>query len=267
MKFKPIWILHAVVAVVITTLFILQQIEYKAVYEEATALAASGDYDAAYVKMSKIEQYHDASDKITEYDLEIDYREGNKLISEEDWENALPIFENILSREDYKDSEYLKNQCIYEQAIDAALNGELIEAERKFISLPLNYKDVSERKQVIANNKKYKGTWKCTDNDMDLKTSVFIDEENIPRVNAELVDHDALLLDEPVTLKGNELEINGSKFSWEISPGVSYSFVYDSEKFTALKQPVVEGSTKIMFERTSEKDYDRINAEYTTTEF
>ena len=63
------------------------------------------------------------------------------------------------------------------------------------------------------------------------------------------------------------LEINGSKFSWEISPGVSYSFVYDSEKFTALKQPVVEGSTKIMFERTSEKDYDRINAEYTTTEF
>ena len=137
MKFKPIWILHAVVAVVITTLFILQQIEYKAVYEESTALAASGDYDAAYVKMSKIEQYHDASDKITEYDLEIDYREGNKLISEEDWENALPIFENILSREDYKDSEYLKNQCIVESRRD----GKIIKysLQNQFINDLMNY--------------------------------------------------------------------------------------------------------------------------------
>lgn len=271
MKFKPIWILHAIVAIIITTLFVFQQMEYKKVYEEATALAEAGDYDKAYSKMKKIEQYHDASDKTTEYDLEIDYREGNALIEEKEWEKALPIFESILSRDNYKNSQYLKHQCIYEQALDAAYAGELIEAERKLISLPLNFKDVSERKQVIADNKKYKGTWQCTDSDMDLRTVVFIDKDNIPRVNAELIDHDAMLLDEPITLKGDGLEITGNKFSWEISPdtapGVSYSFVYDSEKFTALKQPVTEGSTKITFERMSERDYDRINSEYTTTEF
>ena len=56
MKFKPIWILHAIVGIIITTLFILQQLEYKDVYKEAITLAKSGDYNAAYVKMKKIEQ-------------------------------------------------------------------------------------------------------------------------------------------------------------------------------------------------------------------
>ena len=267
MKIKPIWIFHSVVVIIIAVLFTMQQIEYKKIYDEAVSLANSGQYEDAYSKMSTIEQYLNASDKIEEYKLEIDYRKGNEYLEKQDWESALSVFESILSRDEYKNSEYLKNTCIYEQALDDAANGELIEAERKFISLPLNFKDVKDRKQVISDNKRYKGTWKCTAADMDLKTVVFIDRDNIPRVNAELIDHDAMFMDVPDTIKGDALEIIGTKFSWELREGVTYSFVYDSEKFVALKQPVVEGSEKIIFQRMAERDYDSISSEYYNTEF
>ena len=76
-----------------------------------------------------------------------------------------------------------------------------------------------------------------------------------------------MFMDVPDTIKGDALEIIGTKFSWELREGVTYSFVYDSEKFVALKQPVVEGSEKIIFQRMAERDYDSISSEYYNTEF
>lgn len=267
MKFKPIWILHTLVIVACAYLFFRQHAELNRKYDIAIEYAQAGDYENAHLVMSSIAEYRDAPSKTADYNLELKYQEGIKLISEGDFDNALVCFDVILVERDYKDTKEQKNLCLYEQGVKYAYEGDLTSAERKFLSLPQDFKDVAARKQVITDNRKFKGSWKCVTNDLDLKTTVYIDYDNTPKIRAELSDHDALLLDEPITLNGDDLEIHTDRFSWAIYGSDSYSFVYGKDAYTVMKQPVTEGTVKYEFARVKETDYDKLNAQYTTTEF
>lgn len=273
MKFKPIWILHIVVIAGTAVLFALQHTELENKYNTALGYAEAGNYEEAYKLMEAIAEYKDAPEKTTDYMLELRYQEGIRLIGENDWDNALSCFEAIRSEKDYRDVEYQRNRCIYEQGKKLAYEGDLTNAERKFLLIPTDFEDVAERKQVISDNKKFKGTWKCEANDLDLKTTVYIDYDNTPKIHAEITDHDALLLDEPVTLNsknnGQDIEIHGDRFTWDIygAGKSSYSFVYSKEAYTMMKQPVKEGTTKYEFARIADRNYDKLNAQYTTTDF
>ena len=201
-------------------------------------------------------------------DIEFNYQQGIQNTELGNFEEAFKHFSLI--PEHYKDSDVQRSNCmneIYEQGRKFAFDGDLTSAERKFFSLPDDFLDVSARKQVITDHRKFKGTWKCVTNDLDLKTSVYIDYDNTPKIRAEISDHDALLLDEPITLRGEGLEIHGDRFSWAIYVADSYSFVYSKDAYTVMKQPVVEGSVKYEFARIQETDYDKLNSQYTTTEF
>ena len=267
MKFKPIWILHTLIIAGIAFLFVMQHTELDRKYNLAIRLAEEGNYEEAYVLMNSIAEYRDAESKTEDYDLELKYQEAVNSLENGDWDNALVTFDAILIKRNYKDSLEHRNVCLYEQGRKFAFEGDLTNAERKFLSLPGDFLDVAARKQVITDHRKFKGTWKCVTNDLDLKTSVYIDYDNTPKIRAEISDHDALLLDEPITLRGEGLEIHGDRFSWAIYVADSYSFVYSKDAYTVMKQPVVEGSVKYEFARIQETDYDKLNSQYTTTEF
>ena len=267
MKFKPIWILHTLVIAAIAFLFVMQHIELDRKYNLAIKHAEAGRYEEAYLLMDSIAEYRDAETKKVDYDLELKYQSGLKFLEDEDWDNALATFDLILATRNFKDSQNHRNTCLYEQGRKFAFDGDLTNAERKFLSLPADFKDVAARKQVIADHRKFKGTWKCVTNDLDLKTTVYVDYDNVPKVRAEISDHDALLLDEPITLNGEDLEIRGDRFSWAIYGTDSYSFVYSKDAYTVMKQPVTDGSVKYEFARIQETDYDKLNSQYTTTEF
>ena len=102
---------------------------------------------------------------------------------------------------------------------------------------------------------------------LDLVTVVYTDDEGVPRIKAKISDNDGLLLDEPITLNGEGMEIFTDRFSWAIYGKDSYSFVYTDNSYKVMKQPVVEGSNIYVFEKVKGTDYDVLNAQYSTTEF
>lgn len=267
MKIKSIWILHITVFLFVAVLFVLQQNELSEKYNLGLEAAERGNYEEALNYMSSIAEYRDAPAKAEDYKLEIKYQNGLNLIEQKNWDDALTIFEQILSTKSYKDSDQKKYLCLYEQARLLAFEGEVRSAELIFIRLPLNFMDVEQRKQVISDYKKFAGTWRCDENNLDLKTTVYIDYNNVPRVKAVISDKDGLLLDEPITLNGEGMEILGDRFSWAIYGNDSFSFVYGKDKFTVMKQPVVSGTTKHIFTRITSTNYDAVNNSYMSTNF
>lgn len=267
MKIKPVWILHTIVFVAISGLFVLQHKELAEKYNLGLLAAEQGNYEEALNYMSSIAEYRDAPDKAIDYQLEITYQDGLELVEQKKWDEALKCFESVLSEKDYKEAETNKYLCLYEQAKQYAFDGDVHSAELIYIRLPLDFKDVEARKQAITNFKKFAGTWRCGENNLDLKTTVYIDYDNIPRIKAELSDADGLLLDEPISLKGEGMEIHTDRFSWAIYGTDSFSFVYGKDKYTVMKQPVVAGTTKYVFDRILSANFDAINSSYMTTEF
>ena len=267
MKLKPIWILHICVFVCVATLFVIQQMELSEKYNTGIKAAELGNYEQAVEYMSSIAEYRDAPTKAEDYRLEITYQKGLELIENQQWDSALEIFETILGTKDYKDADEKKYLCLYEQARRLAFEGDVRSAELIYIRLPLNFMDVEARKQVISDYKKFSGSWRCDENNLDLKTTVYIDYDNIPRIRAVISDHDGLLLDEPITLNGEGMEIATDRFSWAIYGKDSFSFVYGKDKFTVMKQPVVSGTIKHIFSRITGTNYDAVNSSYMSTNF
>ncbi len=267
MKKTLFWILHGTVFAIIAVLFALQHIELSAEYEKGIAYAEAGDYQKAYEQMRSIAEYRDAPDKAENYGLELDYQALTLLIEEKNWDLALEKTDAILSVKSYKDTEDKKNLCLYEQAKAYAFDGDLHNAELIFMRLPMGFMDVMQRREIISTHKKFAGKWRCSDNNLDLTTVVYTDDDGIPRIRAVISDRDGLLLDEPITLNGEGMEIFTDRFSWAIYGNDSFSFVYTNNSYTVMKQPVVEGTKKYIFEKVKGTDYDSLNAQYTTTEF
>lgn len=267
MKFKPMWILHISVFLCVLALFIIQQIELSSKYNSGVEAAERGNYEEAVRYMSSIAEYRDAPSKAEEYRLEINYQNGLELIEKKNWDKALEIFENILSVKQYKDADEKKYLCLYEQANLLAFEGDIRSAELIYVRLPVTFKDVEYKKQLITNYKKFAGSWRCEENNLDLKTTVYIDYDNIPRIRTVISDNDGLLLDEPITLNGEGMEIKSDRFSWAIYGRDSYSFVYGKDQYTVMKQPVVSGTVKHIFSRITSANYDAINSSYMSTYF
>ncbi len=267
MKIKPIWILHITVTLLVAVLFAIQQKELSEKYNLGIQSAERGNYQQALKYMSDIAEYRDAPEKAEDYKLELQYQSGLELIEKKDWDNALTVFEQILSTKQYKDADEKKYLCLYEQARLLAFEGDLRSAELIYIRLPLTFMDVEERKQVITDYKKFAGSWRCDENNLDLKTTVYVDFENTPRIKAVISDHDGLLLDEPVTLNGEGMAIGQDRFSWAIYGKDSFSFVYGKDQYTVMKQPVVSGTVKHIFKRIASTNYDAVNSQYMSTNF
>ncbi len=267
-KIKKIWIIRFLICCLIMVLFGLQQNELSKKYQKGLEYEKAGDYQNAMLIMNSIAEYKDAPNKTKEFQAELDYQAGLALIAEKNWEEAQKQFELVLSFDtEYKDVQNMKNLTIYEQARTLALNGDVHSAELLFLRLPSDYSDVAERKTVIKENKKFAGKYQCTTLDIELNVQVYIDYNNIARVRTKMQDNEGFLLDEPVSLNGEGMEINIDRFSWAIYGDDSFSFVYNDGQYTVMRQPVTEGTVKHIFKKVVGANYDAINASYTSTDF
>ena len=186
------------------------------------------------------------------------------------YSDALSNFNSVLASGDYKDAAEKKDICtekLYEQSLKYAFEGDLANAELIFTTLPATYKDIASRKETISTFKKFSGTWKCSSGKLYLKTSVYIDYDNTPKIRAELADLEATIFDDPITVPGDDIKINTDRFSWKIYGDYQYSFVYNQNSYTMLKQPVEAGTTKYEFNRIHDSDYEEAISENATLNF
>lgn len=197
--------------------------------------------------------------------LEQRYQLACTQFDENRYSDALSNFNEVLAgRNSYKDAVEKKDFCmktLYEQAVNYAFIGDLQNAELIFMTLPSTYENTADIQDKIATNKKFGGTWKCTSEDIYLKTSVYVDYDSTPKIRAEISDLGTVIFDDPITLSGADIEINTDRFSWAIYDDQKYSFVYTQNSYTMLRQPVTAGSKKYVFERIYESDYNAAIAE------
>ncbi len=275
MKFRSGWVVHILVCAAIMVLFVIQQNELSEKYDIGIAHAQKGNYLKASEYMNLLAEYKDAPEKLKEYKAEINYQYGVDLMKHQKWQDALKRFSEASKSigSEYKDSKHMEYLCNYEQAREYANNYDIYTAELMYLKLPRDFMDVADRKTVITNNKKFKGNWVCeTDQgEVQLETAVYIDYENIPRIDVKMYDSDGLLYDEPNVLEGKGLEIKADRFSWDVQfeggATASLSFVYKEERFTVMKRPIVEGSEKLIFKKVVGTDYDAVNSKYMNANF
>lgn len=202
--------------------------------------------------------------------IETTYTLACSQFDEGRYSDALSNFNSVLASGDYKDAAEKKDICtekLYNQSLKYAFEGDLANAELIFMTLPSTYKDIAERQNIIATFKKFSGTWKCTSSKLYLKTSVYIDYDNTPKIRAEIADLEAAIFDDPITLNGEDIAIDTDRFAWKIYADYEYSFVYNENSYTMLKKPVEAGSTKYEFERVHESDYEEAVSENAELDF
>ena len=85
-------------------LFIFQQHELAAKYNEAVSYAEKGDYEKAFELMDKMGIYRDSEDKLQEYENELNYQAAKEHYAAGEYDEAINLF-GLLSLEGkgYKD--------------------------------------------------------------------------------------------------------------------------------------------------------------------
>lgn len=233
-------------------LFIFQQRELAAKYNEAVSYAEKGDYEKAFELMDKMGIYRDSEDKLQEYENELNYRSAKEHYAAGEYDEAINLF-GLLSLEGkgYKDSIELQNEVGYKKALELEKNGKLTEALAVFNSLPRSYSDVSERIEEIGYAVKFIDKWYCKEHSIDLIIKGRISEDNVTYLDVEIKDRNGFLLgDETNKLKGKDIVLNEDRFVWDMfGNGVKYAVQLQDNKIKFSKQPVTEESNIVTFVR------------------
>lgn len=233
-------------------LFVFQQRELAAKYNEAVSYAEKGDYEKAFELMDKMGVYRDSEDKLQEYENELNYQAAKEHYAAEEYDEAINLF-GLLSLEGkgYKDSIELQNEVGYKKALELENNGKLTEALAVFNSLPRSYSDVSERIEEIGYAVKFIDKWYCKEHSIDLVIKGRISEDNVTYLDVEIKDRNGFLLgDETNKLKGKDIVLNEDRFVWDMfGNGVKYAVQLQDNKIKFSKQPVTEESNIVTFVR------------------
>ena len=233
-------------------LFIFQQRELAAKYNEAVSYAEKGDYEKAFELMDKMGIYRDSEDKLQEYENELNYQAAKEHYAAGEYDEAINLF-GLLSLEGkgYKDSIELQNEVGYKKALELENNGKLTEALAVFNSLPRSYSDVSERIEEIGYAIKFIDKWYCKEHSIDLIIKGRISEDNVTYLDVEIKDRNGFLLgDETNKLKGKDIVLNEDRFVWDMfGNGVKYAVQLQDNKIKFSKQPVTEESNVVTFVR------------------
>lgn len=233
-------------------LFIFQQRELAAKYNEAVSYAEKGDYEKAFELMDKMGVYRDSEDKLQEYENELNYQAAKEHYAAGEYDEAINLF-GLLSLEGkgYKDSIELQNEVGYKKALELENNGKLTEALAVFNSLPRSYSDVSERIEEIGYAVKFIDKWYCKEHSIDLVIKGRISEDNVTYLDVEIKDRNGFLLgDETNKLKGKDIVLNEDRFVWDMfGNGVKYAVQLQDNKIKFSKQPVTEESNIVTFVR------------------
>lgn len=233
-------------------LFIFQQRELVAKYNEAVSYAEKGDYEKAFELMDKMGVYRDSEDKLQEYENELNYQAAKEHYAAGEYDEAINLF-GLLSLEGkgYKDSIELQNEVGYKKALELENNGKLTEALAVFNSLPRSYSDVSERIEEIGYAVKFIDKWYCKEHSIDLVIKGRISEDNVTYLDVEIKDRNGFLLgDETNKLKGKDIVLNEDRFVWDMfGNGVKYAVQLQDNKIKFSKQPVTEESNIVTFVR------------------
>lgn len=233
-------------------LFIFQQRELAAKYNEAVSYAEKGDYEKAFELMDKMGIYRDSEDKLQEYENELNYQAAKEHYAAGEYDEAINLF-GLLSLEGkgYKDSIELQNEVGYKKALKLENNGKLTEALAVFNSLPRSYSDVSERIEEIGYAIKFIDKWYCKEHSIDLIIKGRISEDNVTYLDVEIKDRNGFLLgDETNKLKGKDIVLNEDRFVWDMfGNGVKYAVQLQDNKIKFSKQPVTEESNIVTFVR------------------
>ena len=233
-------------------LFIFQQRELAAKYNEAVSYAEKGDYEKAFELMDKMGVYRDSEDKLQEYENELNYQAAKEHYAAGEYDEAINLF-GLLSLEGkgYKDSIELQNEVGYKKALELEKNGKLTEALAVFNSLPRSYSDVSERIEEIGYAVKFIDKWYCKEHSIDLIIKGRISEDNVTYLDVEIKDRNGFLLgDETNKLKGKDIVLNEDRFVWDMfGNGVKYAVQLQDNKIKFSKQPVTEESNVVTFVR------------------
>ena len=233
-------------------LFIFQQRELAAKYNEAVSYAEKGDYEKAFELMDKMGIYRDSEDKLQEYENELNYQAAKEHYAAGEYDEAINLF-GLLSLEGkgYKDSIELQNEVGYKKALKLENNGKLTEALAVFNSLPRSYSDVSERIEEIGYAIKFIDKWYCKEHSIDLIIKGRISEDNVTYLDVEIKDRNGFLLgDETNKLKGKDIVLNEDRFVWDMfGNGVKYAVQLQDNKIKFSKQPVTEESNVVTFVR------------------
>ena len=233
-------------------LFIFQQRELAAKYNEAVSYAEKGDYEKAFELMDKMGIYRDSEDKLQEYENELNYQAAKEHYAAGEYDEAINLF-GLLSLEGkgYKDSIELQNEVGYKKALELENNGKLTEALAVFNSLPRSYSDVSERIEEIGYAVKFIDKWYCKEHSIDLVIKGRISEDNVTYLDVEIKDRNGFLLgDETNKLKGKDIVLNEDRFVWDMfGNGVKYAVQLQDNKIKFSKQPVTEESNIVTFVR------------------
>lgn len=242
----------AVVFIISLLIYVRQHSELKVKYEEAVALAESGDYETARQKISLIGEYKDSEQLLEEYTNEIEYQMAFKFIDENKYDDALAILERLNSQSSgYKDSSDLQDSVEYARAMYLAQNGELTSAYEGYKRLPTSYLDVTERIAELSRAITFVDKWYCKEHAIDLEITATVSAENITYLRAEMKDRNGFLLGtEDNKLTGEGLVLMDDRFVWNLlGDGTRFAIILEDNKLKVARQPIVDDNYIVTFVR------------------
>lgn len=247
-----------------TVLFVLQQRELSAKYNEAVSYAEAGDYAKAHELMNKMGIYRDSEELLETYENEINYEAAKEKYAEGSYDEALELLTPLVSGgEGYKDSLDLQNEIEYYKGVELAKSGSFAEATAVFNSLPRTYVDVQERIEELNYASKIIDKWYCKEHSIDLIIKGYISEDNVTYLETEIKDRNGFLLgDEANTLKGKNIVLNEDRFTWDLfGDGTKYAVQLEDNKIKFIKQPVTEESNIVTFVRKLQSSANEIDGD------